>query len=115
MKNKVPGRLEKDRGVGWGVGGVLLKAEVLVLYRLEDQSLQALPLRTEQRRAAEETLLFRCYSASVSIPELRMLNLLSEPAPQKTGFSAVMQTKSLITILGLSSRSHNYGTSYYAN
>lgn len=91
-----------------------LKAEVLGLYRLVfiDQSNQNLP-SGPSKRTVEERLLF-C-SASVSIPKLQMLNILSEQAPKKTGFSVVMQSKSLITMLGLSRRSHNYGTSYYAN
>lgn len=63
-----------------------LKAEVLVLYRLEDQSSQHFPSGPSKRRATQERLLFWCSSASVSIPELRMLNLLSEPAPKKQAF-----------------------------
>lgn len=63
-----------------------LKAEVLVLYRLEDQSSQHFPPGLSKRRAVEERLLFWCSPASLSIPQLGMLNLLSEPAPKKQAF-----------------------------
>lgn len=90
-----------------------LKVEVLVLYRLEDQSKQHFPSGPSKRRTVQEKafiLMQRCQCF-----HSRATDLLSEPAPKKTDFSAVMQTTSLITNLGLSNRSHNHGTSYYAN
>lgn len=91
-----------------------LKAEVLVLYRLEDQSSKHFPSGLSKRRAVEKT--FYSDAALPAFPSQSCgCSILSLNQLPKTGFSAVMQTKSLITFLGLSSRSHNYGTFYYAN
>lgn len=60
----------------WGLGSLQIRRSVL----------PALPLGAEQKESCGGKLLFWCSSASVSIPELRMLNLLSEPAPKKQAF-----------------------------
>lgn len=60
-----------------------LKAEVLVLYRLEDQCSRLVPSGLGCRG---KRLFLRRRSVSVFVPLLGMLNLLSEPAPKKQAF-----------------------------
>lgn len=82
------GRKDKEKGAAVDLRERLrpLKTEVLVFYRLEDQYNQHFPSGPSKRKTVEEKLLFWRSSASISIPELRMLNLLSEPAPRYQAF-----------------------------
>lgn len=82
------GRKDKEKGAAVDLRERLrpLKTEVLVFYRLEDQYNQHFPSGPSKRKTVEEKLLFWRSSANISIPELRMLNLLSEPAPRYQAF-----------------------------
>lgn len=90
----------------WGLGSLQIRRSVL----------PALPLRAEQKGEPRRESFYSDAALPVFPSQSYGCSISSLwTSSQKTGFSAVMQTKSLITILGLSSRSHNYGTSYYAN
>ncbi len=89
----------------WGLGSLQIRRSVL----------PALPLRAEQKESCGGKAFILMQLCQRFHPRATDAQSPLWTSSQKTGFSAVMQTKSLITILGLSSRSHNYGTSYYAN